>query len=90
MYWSSGGGGAGLRVAIEAQQRGVAVTVASKSRMGYGNNTYISKGTFAVATGWRDSRDDPDAHMRDSIIGGRFINNRRLLSLWGSHGQCHI
>ncbi len=76
-----GGGGAGLRAAIEARERGVAVTVASKSRVGYGNNTYISKGAFAAATGWRDSRDNPDAHLRDSIIGGRFINDQRLLKL---------
>jgi succinate dehydrogenase/fumarate reductase flavoprotein subunit len=76
-----GGGGAGLRAAIEAQERGVAVTVASKSRVGYGNNTYISKGTFAAATGWRDSRDNPDVHMRDSIISGRFINNQTLLEM---------
>jgi succinate dehydrogenase/fumarate reductase flavoprotein subunit len=76
-----GGGGAGLRAAIQARQKGVAVTVASKSRVGYGNNTYISKGTFAAATGWRDPRDNPDVHMRDSVIGGRFINDRRLLNL---------
>jgi succinate dehydrogenase/fumarate reductase flavoprotein subunit len=84
-----GGGGAGLRAAIEARQRGVEVAVASKSRVGYGNNTYISKGTFAAATGWRDSRDNPVAHLEDSVIGGRFINDRRLLKLvtQGAVGQ---
>jgi len=61
-YWSPGGGVAGLSAAIEARQRGVAVTVASKSRVGYGNNTYISKAPLALATGWRDSRDYPDGH----------------------------
>jgi len=76
-----GGGGAGLRAAIQARENGVAVTVVSKSRVGYGNNTYISKGTFAAATGWRDPRDNPDVHARDSVIGGRFINDRRLLNL---------
>jgi succinate dehydrogenase/fumarate reductase flavoprotein subunit len=74
-----GGGGAGLRAAIQAREKGVEVTVASKSRVGYGNNTYISKGTFAAATGWRDSRDNQDAHLRDSLIGGRFINDQALL-----------
>jgi len=76
-----GGGGAGLRAAIQAREKGVAVTVASKSRVGYGNNTYISKATFAVATGSRDPRDNPDVHLRDSMIGGRFINDRQLLNL---------
>jgi len=74
-----GGGGAGLRAAIEARERGVDVIVVSKSRVGYGNNTFISKGTFAVATGWQDSRDNPAVHMKDSVIGGCFINDQRLL-----------
>ena len=74
-----GGGGAGLRAAIEARERGVDVIVVSKSRVGYGNNTFISKGTFAAATGWQDSKDNPDVHMKDSIIGGRFINDQRLV-----------
>jgi len=76
-----GGGGAGLRAAITARQRGAAVTMVAKSRVGYGNNTYISKGSFAAAAGWRDSRDNPDIHVRDSIAGGRFINDQRLASL---------
>jgi len=76
-----GGGGAGLRAAIQARESGVTVTVVSKSRAGYGNNTDLSNGTFAAATGWRDPRDNPDAHLRDSMIGGRFINDRRLLNL---------
>jgi fumarate reductase (CoM/CoB) subunit A len=74
-----GGGGAGLRAAIEARERGVNVIVVSKSRVGYGNNTFISIGTFASATGWQDSKDSPDVHMKDSIIGGRFINDQRLV-----------
>ena len=44
-----GGGGAGLRSAIEAREMGADVLVVSKSRVGYGSNTYISKGTFTAA-----------------------------------------
>jgi len=76
-----GGGGAGLRAAIEAKERGVDVIVVSKSRVGFGNNTFISKGTFAVATGLGDSSDNPDVHTKDSIIGGRFINDQRLVKV---------
>ena len=74
-----GGGGAGLRAAIEAKESGADVIIVSKSRVGYGNNTFISKGTFAAATGWQDSRDNPEVHMKDSVIGGCFINEQRLL-----------
>lgn len=76
-----GGGGAGLRAAIEARERGVDVMIVSKSRVGYGNNTFISKGTFAAATGWGDPRDNPEVHMKDSVIGGCFINEQRLLKV---------
>lgn len=76
-----GGGGSGLRAAIEAKERGADVTIVSKSRVGFGNNTFISKGTFAVATGLGDSSDNPDVHTKDSIIGGRFINDQRLVKV---------
>jgi fumarate reductase (CoM/CoB) subunit A len=76
-----GGGGSGLRAAIEARERGADVTIVSKSRVGFGNNTFISKGTFAVTTGLGDSRDNPDVHTKDSIIGGRFINDQRLVKV---------
>jgi succinate dehydrogenase/fumarate reductase flavoprotein subunit len=76
-----GGGGAGLRAAIEARESGANVIVVSKSRVGYGNNTFISKGTFAAATGGKDPRDNPEVHMKDSVIGGCFINDQRLLKV---------
>jgi len=76
-----GGGGSGLRAAIEAREMGVDVIVVSKSRVGYGNNTFISKGTFAAATGWPDPHDNAEIHLRDSVIGGRFINDQKLMAV---------
>jgi succinate dehydrogenase/fumarate reductase flavoprotein subunit len=75
-----GGGGAGLRAAIEARESGAEVIVVSKTRAGYGNNTMISKATFASASGWADPRDDPEVLIRDTIVGGRFINDRKLVA----------
>jgi len=75
-----GGGGASLRAAIEAKEMGADVLVVSKSRIGYGNNTYISMGIFA-ATGWGDSRDDHSVHLKDTVVGGRFLNDQRLLAV---------
>ena len=72
-----GGGGAGLRAAIEAREQGAEVIVVSKSRVGYASNTYISKAIFA-ATGLGESLDNPSAHLRDTIISGRFINDQDL------------
>ncbi|MBN2126065.1 MAG: FAD-dependent oxidoreductase, partial [Deltaproteobacteria bacterium] len=74
-----GGGGAGLRAAIEAKGKGARVIVVSKSRAGYGNNTMMSKATFAEASGWADSRDNPEEMARDTIVGGRFINDQKLV-----------
>ena len=55
-----GGGGAGLRAAIEAREKGADVLLVSKARAGYANNTIISKATFAVPDGWSDPRDNPE------------------------------
>lgn len=76
-----GGGGAGLTAAIKARETGAEVIIASKSRVGYGNNTYISKGVFAAATGRPDRRDNPETHVNDSLKGGRSINDRNLLEV---------
>jgi len=74
-----GGGGAGIRAAIAARAKGADVFMASKSRIGYGNNTFISKGVFAAATGWSNSFDSPQTHTKDTIEGGRYINDKRLV-----------
>jgi succinate dehydrogenase/fumarate reductase flavoprotein subunit len=76
-----GSGGAGLTAAIEARKRGAEVIVVSKSRTGVGNNTFISKGVFAAATGFPDSRDAPEVHVRDTLKGGRFVNDIGLLEV---------
>jgi succinate dehydrogenase/fumarate reductase flavoprotein subunit len=75
-----GGGGAGLRAAIEAGEMGADVLVVSKYRVGYGNNTIISKATFAASSGWADRRDNPEVHVKDTVIGGRFINDQKLVA----------
>ena len=50
-----GGGGAGLRSAVEAAKHGVRVVLVSKSRVGSKNNTAISAGGLAAAGGWGNS-----------------------------------
>ncbi|MEK7847399.1 MAG: FAD-binding protein, partial [Chloroflexota bacterium] len=86
-----GGGGAGLRAAIAAGQSGAAgVVLASKSRPGYGNNTAIAGGAFAAATGWRDPLDNPKAHARDTVTGGRFVNDQALVATVARGGERQV
>ena len=73
-----GGGGAGLRAAIEAREMGADVLVVSKYRVGYGNNTIISMATFAAVGESSDPRDKAEVHLRDTVIGGRFLTDQRL------------
>ena len=73
-----GGGGGGLRSAIEARENGASVIVVSKAKVGYGNNTIMSKAILA-SPGWGDSGDNTDVYQRDTVIGGRFINDQKLV-----------
>ena len=75
-----GAGGAGLRASIAARETGADVLLVSKARAGYANNTIISKATFAAPSGWSDPQDNPEAFLRDAVIGGRFINDQRLIA----------
>ncbi|MBI2832244.1 MAG: FAD-binding protein [Chloroflexi bacterium] len=72
-----GGGGAGLRAAIESRKHGLDVLLLSESPVGFKNNTALSAAGFA-ASGVKGSGDSPEAHFKDTIAAGRFINDRRL------------
>ncbi|MDP6549727.1 MAG: FAD-binding protein [Dehalococcoidia bacterium] len=78
-----GGGGAGLRAAIEARERGARVLVISQSRVGYGSNTTIAGGAVAAvlspSRGRRDPLDSPEQHLADTVGGGRFINDQSMV-----------
>jgi succinate dehydrogenase/fumarate reductase flavoprotein subunit len=84
-----GGGGSGLRAAIEAREMGADVLVVSRSRVGYGNNTYISKAALS-ATGWGDSQDGPQVHLKDTVIGGRFLNDQELVAVMAQEAMGQI
>jgi len=84
-----GGGGAGLRAAIEAKHAGADVLLVSKSRIGFANNTYIAKASIA-ASGWGDPRDGGSAHLEDTVRGGRFLNDRELVSVMVEGAESEI
>jgi len=75
-----GAGGAGLRAAIEALAQGASVGVVCKSLLGKAH-TVMAEGGLAAAMGNLDAADDWRAHFRDTMRGGKFLNNWRMAQL---------
>jgi succinate dehydrogenase / fumarate reductase flavoprotein subunit len=75
-----GAGGAGLRAAIEARQQGKKTAVISKSLFGKAH-TVMAEGGAAAAMGNVNARDNWQVHFRDTMRGGKFLNNWRMAEL---------
>jgi succinate dehydrogenase / fumarate reductase flavoprotein subunit len=75
-----GAGGAGLRAAIEALAQGVRVGIVCKSLLGKAH-TVMAEGGIAAAMANVDTSDDWRTHFRDTMRGGKFLNNWRMAQL---------
>ena len=75
-----GAGGSGLRAAIEARLRGKKTAVISKSLFGKAH-TVMAEGGCAAAMGNVNPRDNWQVHFRDTMRGGKFLNNPRMAEL---------
>ena len=75
-----GAGGAGLRAAIEARQQGKRTAIISKSLFGKAH-TVMAEGGCAAAMGNVNSNDNWQVHYRDTMRGGKFLNNWRMAEL---------
>jgi succinate dehydrogenase / fumarate reductase flavoprotein subunit len=75
-----GAGGAGLRAAIEARQQGLRVAVICKSLFGKAH-TVMAEGGCAASMGNANSNDNWQVHFRDTMRGGKFLNNWRMAEL---------
>ncbi|MBX3460984.1 MAG: fumarate reductase/succinate dehydrogenase flavoprotein subunit [Planctomycetes bacterium] len=75
-----GAGGAGLRAAIECAARGVNTGLVCKSLLGKAH-TVMAEGGMAAAMGNVDARDNWKVHFRDTMRGGKFLNNWRMAEL---------
>src|ERR1700745_2419976 len=75
-----GAGGAGLRAAIEALVQGARVGLVCKSLLGKAH-TVMAEGGIAAAMGNVDQADDWRTHFRDTMRGGKFLNNWRMAQL---------
>src|ERR687885_2698422 len=75
-----GAGGAGLRAAIEARLAGRRTAIISKSLFGKAH-TVMAEGGAAAAMGNVNSNDNWMVHFRDTMRGGKFLNNFRMAEL---------
>ncbi|MEU7424065.1 fumarate reductase/succinate dehydrogenase flavoprotein subunit [Streptomyces sp. NPDC040750] len=75
-----GAGGAGLRAAIEARERGARTAVICKSLFGKAH-TVMAEGGIAAAMANANEHDTWQVHFRDTMRGGKFLNQWRMAEL---------
>jgi len=75
-----GAGGAGLRAAIAAREAGATVGLVCKSLLGKAH-TVMAEGGVAAALAHVASADSWQIHFRDTMVGGKLLNNPRMAQL---------
>jgi succinate dehydrogenase / fumarate reductase flavoprotein subunit len=75
-----GAGGAGLRAAIEAKERGLRTAIVCKSLLGKAH-TVMAEGGAAAAMGNVWPEDNWMVHVRDTMRGGKMLNSWRMAQL---------
>ncbi|MFZ0172611.1 MAG: fumarate reductase/succinate dehydrogenase flavoprotein subunit, partial [Acidimicrobiales bacterium] len=75
-----GAGGAGLRAAIEALSKGAKTALVCKSLLGKAH-TVMAEGGVAAAMGNVWPEDNWQVHFRDTMRGGKMLNNWRMAEL---------
>ncbi len=75
-----GAGGAGLRAAIEASASGAKTAIVCKSLLGKAH-TVMAEGGVAASLANLDERDNWQTHFRDTMKGGKYLNQWRMAQL---------
>jgi len=75
-----GAGGAGLRAAIEVHQMGARTALVCKSLLGKAH-TVMAEGGIAAALGSVWPQDNWEVHFRDTMRGGKMLNNWRMAQI---------
>mgnify|MGYP006275075251 CR=1 FL=1 len=75
-----GAGGAGLRAAIETQSAGLKTAILTKSLLGKAH-TVMAEGGMAAAMGNVYDEDNWKVHFRDTMRGGKMLNNWKMAEL---------
>jgi succinate dehydrogenase / fumarate reductase, flavoprotein subunit len=84
-----GSGGAGLRAAIEASAAGVSVGVVCRSLLGKAH-TVMAEGGVAAALANVDDRDNWKVHFADTMRGGQYLNNWRMVELFSKEAPDRV
>lgn len=84
-----GSGGAGLRAAIEASAAGVSVGVVCRSLLGKAH-TVMAEGGVAASLGNVDDRDNWKVHFADTMRGGQYLNNWRMVELFSKEAPARV
>jgi succinate dehydrogenase/fumarate reductase flavoprotein subunit len=77
-----GGGAAGLMAALEAQKRGMSVTIISKSKVGKSGNTIFSGTGMAILAPDPNSKDSAQLFSCDTYRSGKEINDHDMVKLY--------
>src|SRR5579859_5223042 len=75
-----GAGGAGLRASIEASALGAKTALVCKSLLGKAH-TVMAEGGIAAAFGHMEGEDRWETHFQDTLFGGKYLNNWRMVEL---------
>ena len=75
-----GAGGSGLRAAVEARLQGKKTAIISKSLFGKAH-TVMAEGGAAASMGNVNPHDNWQVHFKDTLRGGKFMNNPRMAEL---------
>jgi len=84
-----GAGGAGLRAAIEASAAGAKTALVCKSLLGKAH-TVMAEGGIAAALASFDTRDNWRVHFRDTMKGGKFLNQWRMAQLHAQEAPARV
>ncbi|HET6873281.1 MAG TPA: fumarate reductase/succinate dehydrogenase flavoprotein subunit [Acidimicrobiales bacterium] len=84
-----GAGGSGLRAAIEASAQGARTALVCKSLLGKAH-TVMAEGGIAAALGNVWPEDNWKVHFRDTMRGGKMLNNWRMAQLHAQEAPARV
>lgn len=82
-----GGGLAGLSAALQARQNGKNVVMVTKGKVGRSGNTIMARTHMAVVLANADPEDSIERHIEDTIAGGAYLNEPKLVHILAGEAQ---